>query len=99
MDRNSRLAGGPWPWGDSGDDALGIPPSGSYSSTLRQPVGMPALALPVTSCVARTEYLGTSLYSLEKTGLIPGPPWGAAVSSQGVNSSSESLDKGPPWHE
>lgn len=99
MDRNSRLAGGPWPWGDSGDDALGIPPSGSYSSTLRQPVGMPALALLVTSRVARTEYLGTSLYSLEKTGLIPGPPWGAAVSSQGVNSSSESLDKGLPWHE
>lgn len=99
MDRNSRLAGGPRPRGDSGDDALGCPPSGSYSSTPRQPGGMPALALPVTSCVARTGYLGASLCPLEKTGLIPGPPWGAAVRSQGVNVSSESLDKGPPWHE
>lgn len=99
MDRISRLAGGPWPQSDSGDDALGCPPSGSYSSTPRQPVGMPGLALPVTSRVARTGYLGASLCPLEETGLIPGPPWGAAVRSQGANASPESLDKGPPWRE
>lgn len=97
MDHNSRLADKPctWPggaWGDAG--ALGCLPSGSHSSALGQPVGVPALALPVTSHVAWTWYLGASLCPLGKTGLIPGLPHAVAMRSQGEDTSSESLEKG-----
>lgn len=95
MDHNSRLAGG-----DSGvAGALGSLPSGSYSSALGQPVGVPALALPGTSSVAWTWYLGVSPCPLEKTVLIPGLPCGVAMKSQGVNTSSKSLDEGLAWRE
>lgn len=58
--------------GGSSEDAgaLGCFPSGSYSSALGQPVGVPALALPVTSCVSWTWYLGASVCPLENTGIV-----------------------------
>lgn len=95
MDHNSRLAREPWGagWGCRDAGALGCFPSGSYSYAPGQPVGVPALALPVSSGVAWTLYLGALLCPLEKTGLIPGRPREMAMRSQGVNISSESLDK------
>ena len=54
--------------------ALGCLPSGSQSSALGQPAGMPALALPVTSHVPWAWYLSASLCSLQKSELTPGLP-------------------------
>ena len=77
MDHNWSLASEPCTWTGGGwgaAGALGCLPSGSQSSALGQPAGVPALALPVTSHVPWAWYLSASLCSLQKSELTPGLP-------------------------
>ena len=71
-----RLSSAPGPGVAGGAaGALGCLPSGSQSSALGQPAGMPALALPVTSHVTLGEFLTSQCLLISKLGLIRPACW------------------------